>query len=415
MNPIAILVLVLILLRLAARLVLALLDRRHVRERSGALPPSLASLADPETFGKSVEYTLAKNGFGMVQETFSQALLLALLFSGLLPALASVLGAGPLGQAGFFVAALLLLELADLPLDWWRTFRLEERFGFNRNTPGLWAADAAKGMLVQAALTWPVVLLVLELASWLGRSWWLWGFAAVGAFQVALTLVYPRWIMPWFNTFKPLEEGGLKERLLKLAGRCAFPVNDLKVMDGSRRSRHSNAFFTGFGRFRRIVLFDTLLAQLDEAEVEAVLAHEIGHSKKGHTLKFTLLSLAFTLGGFALAGWLGRLPAFAAAFGLGRAGMGATLLLLVLCGPAVLFWISPLLSGLSRAYEYQADAFASLEAGVEGGPRFLISSLKKLQKENLGNLFPHPATVLFTYSHPPLVQRVARLESYEEP
>lgn len=398
-------------MRWAARLLLADLNRQQVQRHAGDVPESLQSSVTPETSHRSADYTLAKNRFGMVQDLFEHAVLASLLVFGFFPWLEKALmprvGAGDLGRAVFLLAALAAWEATSLPFGWWQTFRLEARYGFNRSTPGLWAADLAKGLVIQWAIALPVLLLLFKLVRALGSGWWLWGFGAVSLIQLVLMVAYPRFIMPLFNKFTALPEGALKEKLLALCARLKFPVRDLKVMDGSRRSSHSNAFFTGFGNFRRIVLFDTLVAQLDPAELEGVLAHEIGHSKKRHVTKQLAISLAGTFLLFWMLPQIQARPEIARAFGFGHSDLAVTLLLVFLLLGLATFWLSPLASALSRRYEYQADRYAAEEGTVGAGP--LITALVKSQKENLGNLYPHPVVVFFYYSHPPLVQRLEKL------
>jgi STE24 endopeptidase len=311
-------------------------------------------------------------------------------------------------MAGFLFVAGALLTLARLPLDWHAQFRLEERFGFNTTTRRTWWVDRVKGFFLAVALGYPVLVLVLKIVEWSGDRWWLWAWAAVLGFQLIIAVLAPVLILPLFNKFTPLPEGGLRERLLALARRTAFRTRNIQVMDGSRRSRHSNAFFTGFGRFRRIVLFDTLVQQLNEAELEAVLAHEIGHFKKKHIPKMLLFSAVSSLAGFYLIAVLARQEWLYRAFGFEQGSIVPALLLFGLLSGLVTFWFSPLAHAWSRRYEYQADAFA---AEVMSEARSLISALRKLNEKNLSNLTPHPIYSSFYYSHPTLLEREQALEA----
>jgi STE24 endopeptidase len=311
------------------------------------------------------------------------------------------------GDSAWSMAAFLLLvgvglSLPGLPLDWYDQFRLEERFGFNTTTAKLWWLDRVKGLALSVLLGYPLLLLILALARWSGAAWWIWAWAALLAFQLLMAVLAPVIILPLFNKFTPLPEGSLRARLLALAGRTQFRAQSVQVMDGSKRSRHSNAFFTGFGKFRKIVLFDTLLQQLDEGELEAVLAHEIGHYKKRHIPKMLLASSAGTLAGFYLLSRLTRQPWFLHSFGFEPGNLVLALLLFGLLSGVVTFWLSPLAHAWSRRYEYQADAFA---AKVMEGSRALISALRKLNEKNLSNLTPHPLYSGFYYSHPTLMER----------
>jgi STE24 endopeptidase len=249
----------------------------------------------------------------------------------------------------------------------------------------------------------PLLVLVLQCFAWAGALWWLWAWAALLAFQLLMSVLAPVLILPLFNQLTPLPEGALRERLLALAQKTSFRAASIQVMDGSKRSKHSNAFFTGFGRLRKIVLFDTLIAQLAEPELEAVLAHEIGHWRRRHIVKMLTLSAAGSLIAFAALAWLARQSWFAGAFGFPpAAGLAPVLVLFGLLAGVVLFWFSPLTHGLTRRYEYEADAFAK---DVMGDAAPLVSALRKLNEKNLSNLTPHPFYSGFYYSHPTLVER----------
>jgi STE24 endopeptidase len=297
----------------------------------------------------------------------------------------------------------------DLPLEWFAQFHLEEEFGFNTTTPGLWWLDRLKGLGLALVLGLPLLALILLLAGRLGAGWWIWAWVCLAAFQLVMMILAPVLIMPLFNKFTPLPEGPLREALLDLGRRAGFRARDIQVMDGSKRSRHSNAFFTGLGRFRKIVLFDTLIRQLDPPELASVLAHEIGHCKKGHIPKM----IALALGGWLLAFWvmavLARADWFLPPFGFAAGEMAPALLLFALLSGLATFWVSPLFHGLSRRHEYEADAFA---AELVQGNAPLISALRKLNEKNLSNLTPHPFYSGFYYSHPTLLEREAALKSW---
>ncbi len=279
----------LILARLAAELWLATLNRRHVLRHAGEIPKAFRGTIDEPTYKKSVAYTLAKERFGNIVEIYSTAILLMVLFSGILPWTFHRFSQGP-AQSAWTMAAFLFavgvaMSLPGLPFDWFSQFRLEEKFGFNTTTPKTWWSDRLKGLLLALVLGYPLLVLILKIVQWTGAGWWLWAWAALLAFQFLMLVLAPVLILPLFNKFTPLPDGSLRERLLALAQRTQFRAQSIQLMDGSKRSRHSNAFFTGFGRFRKIVLFDTLVQQLTEPELEAVLAHEIGHFKKKHIPK----------------------------------------------------------------------------------------------------------------------------------
>ena len=306
-------------------------------------------------------------------------------------------------MAVFLLAAGLLLTLPALPFDWHcGQFRLEQRFGFNTTTQKLWWTDRVKGLLLALALGGPLLVLILKLVDRTGARWWLWAWAALLVFQLVMMVLAPVLILPLFNKFTPLPEGGLRERLLGLGRRTGFTAQSIQVMDGSKRSRHSNAFFTGFGRFRKIILFDTLIQQLTEPELEAVLAHEIGHYKKRHIPKMLAWSAVSTLAGFWLIAVLAKQAWFYRAFGFEPVSLAPALLLFALLSGLVTFWFSPLAHAWSRRCEYQADAYA---AQTMNGPQPLIGALRKLNEKNLGNLTPHPLYSGFYYSHPTLLER----------
>jgi STE24 endopeptidase len=317
-------------------------------------------------------------------------------------------GSSTLAMAGFLFVTGIALSISGLPFAWYAQFKLEERFGFNTTTTKTWVLDRMKGFLLAGLLGYPLLALVLKLIEWTGANWWLWAAAIVIAFQLLLLLVAPAIIMPLFNKFTPLPEGTLRERLFALAQRTKFPTRSIEAMDGSKRSRHSNAFFTGFGRFRKIVLFDTLIAQLTEPELESVLAHEIGHYKKRHVLKLLGVSIAGVLVAFAAIAWLARQQWFYRAFGfehqggLAAANVVPAMLLFGLLAGTISFWVSPVVHIWSRRFEYEADAFARATMG-EAQP--LIRALRKLSEKNLSNLTPHPLYSGFYYSHPTLLER----------
>jgi STE24 endopeptidase len=397
---------VLALARWAAELWLAHVNRRHVLANADEIPVAFKEIIDPATYAKSVEYTLAKGRFGQINDSYSTALLLLVLFSGVLPMALSFfknwMGPSAWAMAAFLFAVGLAMTLAGLPFDWYEHFRLEEKFGFNTTTPKTWWADGLKGFLLAILLGYPLLVLILKFTEWTGDWWWLWAWVALLAFQLLMVVLAPVLILPLFNKFTPLPEGGLRERLLALAGRTNFHARNLQVMDGSKRSKHSNAFFTGFGRFRKIVLFDTLIQQLTEPELEAVLAHEIGHFKKKHIPKMLAFSAFSSFAGFFLISILAKKVWLYRAFGFEPGSIAPALLLFGLLSGTVMFWFSPVAHWWSRRHEYEADAFA---ANVMNEPNSLIGALRKLNEKNLSNLTPHPLYSGFYYSHPTLLER----------
>ncbi|HSS17283.1 MAG TPA: M48 family metallopeptidase [Candidatus Dormibacteraeota bacterium] len=412
MQLFAIIALILILARVVTELWLSGLNQRHVREHADEVPPVFRGIIDAAMYRRSIDYTLAKSRFGDIVNVFDTVVLIAVLFSGLLPwvfgRFSVSLGTSTLAMAGFLFLTGMALSIPGLPFAWYAQFKIEERFGFNTTRMKTWIADHIKGLLLALLLGYPLLLLVLKLIEWTGTNWWLWAAAVVIAFQLFLLFIAPAIIMPLFNKFTPLPEGELRQRLFGLAQRTHFPTRGIEVMDGSKRSRHSNAFFTGLGRFRKIVLFDTLIAQLTEPELESVLAHEIGHYKKRHVIKMLSVSIAGVVVAFAAIAWLARQQWFYRAFGFEYQGgfaaahfVPAILLFAMLAG-TISFWFSPLLHIWSRRFEYDADAFARVAMGES---QSLIQALRVLTKNNLSNLTPHPLYSSFYYSHPTLLER----------
>src|SRR6266480_4718198 len=417
MPPFAVIALILILARATTELWLSRLNQRHVRARANEVPAAFRRMIDEATYRRSVDYTLAKSCFRDVAGVFDTVMLIAVLFSGVLPwafrRFSANFGTSVWAMAGFLFVTGIALSIPALPFAWYAQFKLEERFGFNTTSIKTWILDRVKGFLLAVLLGYPLLALVLKLIEWTGANWWLWAAAVVIAFQLLVLLIAPAIIMPLFNKFTPLPEGTLRERLFALAQRTDFPTRSIEVMDGSKRSRHSNAFFTGFGRFRKIVLFDTLVAQLTEPELESVLAHEIGHYKKRHVLKLLGVSVAGVFVAFAVIAWLARQQWLYRAFGFEyRGGFAATnvvpaMLLFALLAGTISFWVSPFVHIWSRHFEYEADGFAR---ATMGEAQLLIQALRKLSEKNLSNLTPHPLYSAFYYSHPTLLEREGALQ-----
>ena len=317
---------------------------------------------------------------------------------------------GPLATQMALVAGFGLISGAlDLPFTLYSTFRIEERFGFNKMSLQLWLADLFKSTLVGMVIGLPIVALILWLMNSAGPLWWLWAWAVWMGFNLLVLVLYPTVIAPIFNKFKPLEDDSLKARVTALMQRCGFAAKGLYVMDGSKRSAHANAYFTGFGAAKRVVFYDTLLKQLSPAEVDAVLAHELGHFKHKHIIQRIVMLFAMSLAGFALIGYLSQQIWFYTGLGV-RPNLGApndalALLLFMLAVPLFSFFISPLMAQLSRQHEFQADAYAAMQ--TDG--RDLASALLKLYQDNASTLTPDPVFVKFYYSHPPASERLARM------
>lgn len=414
MNHVLAAALALLLAKAVAEITLARLARsRALALRAAPTPPPVADIFPARAdYERALDHAAARTRDTILAETIDAAVGCALLAGGM----AAISGAvraslGATGVTTESLAALAVFAVMSLPgliPDALATFGTEARFGFNRTTPRLWIADKAKGALVSL----PLGFLVFTALAWFLREfpagWWLASAVFVLVFQIVVAAVFPVLLLPLFNKLTPLPEGPLKNRLLALAARAGFPAAAVLVMDGSRRSSRANAFFAGMGRARRIVLFDTLVEKLSAEELEAVLAHEIGHWKRGHILKSLALSAAITAGVFALLGLVARRPELLRAFGfdlppgVAAPRFGDLMPAAFLPLAALLWWIAPLTNALSRKHEYEADAFA---AGLCSGPAPLLSGLKKLQAANGGNPLPHPACAIFHHSHPTLPER----------
>lgn len=402
---------------LAVKFWLATRQIRHVARHRDAVPAAFAGQMSPEAHRKAADYTVAKARLALVELAAGSAVLLAWTLLGgldaLNQALVAALGEG-LGQQLALLAAFGAIgALIDAPFDLYRHFVVEARFGFNRMTWRLWLADGAKSALLSAALGLPLAALILWLMGAAGTLWWLWAWGVWMGFNLLLLLVYPSFIAPWFNKFQPLADEALKSRVTALMQRCGFAARGLFVMDGSRRSAHANAYFTGFGAAKRVVFYDTLLARLSPDEIDAVLAHELGHFKHRHVIQRIVLMFAASLAGFALLGWLATQPWFYRGLGVEPSLTGPNdalaLLLFLLAVPVFSFFVSPLFAGLSRRHEFQADAFAARQTrGADLG-----SALLKLHEDNASTLTPDPVYARFYYSHPPALERLAHLNALQ--
>jgi STE24 endopeptidase len=403
----------LVIARWLAEAGLGWLNQRHVQAHAAEVPAPFRDTVTPETYRNAVAYTLAKLRFGRLEDGWSTVVLLVALFSGLFPAthewVQGRFGESAWADAGWLFGVGMLLAIPGLPFDWWGQFRLEQRFGFNTTTLRTWLLDRVKGLLLAVVLGYPLLVLIVKLFGWMGDRWWVWAWAVMLGFQLVMMVLAPIVILPLFNKLTPLAEGSLRDRLLKLGERTGFNARTILVMDGSKRSRHSNAFFTGFGRFRKIVLFDTLIAQLSEPELEAVLAHEVGHYKRGHIPKMLAWAALSSLIGFWVVAWLAQQPWFTEGFGFAPdSGIAPALLLFGLLSGAATFWLSPLMNFWSRKHEFEADAYAAKTMGEASS---LVGALRKLTEKNLSNLTPHPLFSAWHYSHPTLLERESALKT----
>ena len=396
----------------ATRLWLTRRQIRHVRAHRGAVPPTFADTIPLAAHQKAADYTVAKSRVGMLDLAIGTAALLALTLGGLIDWLhgqwARLLEPGGLWHGVALIASVVvLLAAVDLPLALYRTFVIEQRYGFNRMTAKLFVVDLAKQALLAAALGIPLLLLVLWLMQKMGSLWWLYVWLAWMAFNLLVLLLFPTFIAPLFNRFTKLEDPGLAERIGALLTRCGFRASGLYVMDGSKRSSHGNAYFTGFGAAKRIVFFDTLLSRLAPPEVEAVLAHELGHYRLHHVWKRIALLFAASLGFLWLLGQLINESWFYRGLGVSQPSTAAALLLFMLVVPVFTFFLQPVSSLYSRRHEFEADAYAARHADSSE----LVKALVKLYQDNAATLTPDPVHSAFYDSHPPAAARIARLKT----
>ena len=394
---------------------------RHVARHRATVPAAFAQNISLAAHQKAADYTITKARFGLLELAAGTVVLMGWTLLGgldlLNQALLNWLGGGMVQQLALLLGFALISGAIDLPLTLYQTFVIEERFGFNKTTWRLWLADLVKSSAIGLLIGLPVAALILWLMGAAGKAWWLWAWCVWMGFNLLLLLIYPTFIAPLFNKFQPLQDETVKARVTALMQRCGFAAKGLFVMDGSRRSAHANAYFTGFGASKRVVFFDTLLSQLTPGEIDAVLAHELGHFKHKHIVKRIASMFALSLLGFALLGWLSTQPWFYTGLGvqpnllgtrLGAASAptdALALLLFALTMPVFGQFVSPLFAMVSRKHEFQADAYAVAQtSGAD-----LASALLKLYQDNASTLTPDPIYVQFYYSHPGASERLARL------
>ncbi len=410
----------LLILGLIVKYWLALRQIRHVAQHRSHVPSAFSNNISLASHQKAADYTLTKARLGLLELALGTALLVVWTLMGGLHALNTwlldVVGnsyGGMAQQLALFVSFAVIGSIIDLPFTLYQTFVIEERYGFNKMTFKLWLQDAIKSGLLGALIGFPLATLILWLMGAAGQYWWLWTWGVWMAFNLLLLLIYPTVIAPIFNKFKPLDDEVLKARVTALMQRCGFAAKGLFVMDGSKRSGHGNAYFTGFGASKRVVFYDTLLSKLNPTEVDAVLAHELGHFKHKHVIKRMVALFALSLLSFALLGWLSSQTWFYAGLGvipnhMTNAGVpdnALALLLLMLALPVFTFFIAPLFAQLSRTHEFEADAYAIKQTA--GGD--LAHALLKLYDDNASTLTPDPLFVKFYHSHPPASERLARM------
>jgi len=393
-----------------ARLWLARRQMAHVAAHRDHVPPAFAEAVGDEAHARAADYTVAKTRHAMHELLLGTGLLLVFTIGGgiawLDAQIATQVGDGLLHGLLLIGAVSLIAGAAELPLSWRRVFGLEAGFGFNRMSKTLFLRDLFTKTVMTVAIGGPLMALVLWIMAGTGPLWWIWAWAVWAGFNVAVMALYPTVVAPLFNKFSHLPEGELKQRIEALLARCGFASGGLYVMDNSRRSSHGNAYFSGFGAAKRIVLFDTLISRLSPTEVEAVLAHELGHYKRQHVSRRLGLIFSVSFVVFALMGWLLQSPALFEGLGLGRVTTAGSLLLIMLVAPYLLFVLRPVLASYSRRHEFEADAYAAEHADAGA----LVSALVRLYKDNASTLTPDPVHSAVYDSHPPAAQRIARLQ-----
>jgi STE24 endopeptidase len=390
------------------------LSRRHqahIRTHRERVPDAFAERIPLDDHHKAADYTVTRTRLGMIELVYGSALLLAWTLGGGLEWLDQAWRGADLGPlytgTAVMLSAMFIMSLLDLPFSLYNTFVIEERFGFNRTTPGTYISDLVKQVLLALAIGAPMILLALWIMESSGELWWLYVWLAWMSFSLIMFWAYPAIIAPLFNKFSPLENETLKSRIQALLDKCGFRSKGIFVMDGSKRSGLGNAYFTGFGRNKRIVFFDTLIESLEPAEVEAVLAHELGHFKLKHIQKRLLTTAAMSLAGLALLGWLASQAWFYNGLGVSQASPWMALLLFVMVSPAFTFFLHPLMARLSRKHEFEADEYAVSQS--DGND--LIRALVKMYRENASTLTPDPLYSAFHDSHPPAPVRIAHISA----
>jgi STE24 endopeptidase len=383
----------------------------HVRRQRDRVPAAFASRFSLAEHQKAADYTRDRATIGLLDVVVGAVILLGWTLGGGVEWLAASVGAlpgSPLWHGVVAIVALLMINaVLDLPLSLWRTFRVEARYGFNRTSVSRFALDLGLQVLLTLVLGGPLVAAILGLMEAAGQRWWLYAWILWLGFSLLVTWAYPLWIAPLFNRFTPLDRPDLRQRIEHLLSRSGFRSNGIFVMDGSRRSSHGNAYFTGLARHKRIVFFDTLLEALSAEEIEAVLAHELGHYKRRHVLKRLVMVSAISLGGFALLGWLSTETWFYQGLGVSTPSPATALILFALAAPVFTLFASPIGAALMRRQEFEADDFAVQQTGAG----HLVNALVQLYRDNSSTLTPDPLYSAFHDSHPPAAVRIARISS----
>jgi STE24 endopeptidase len=409
-NGFSIIFLAALLTSLVVQLWLSMRHISHVRRNRDQVPAAFADRIALEEHRKAADYTITRTRFGMIDKLFGLLFVIGWTFAGgieLLDQLWRMPGWSPITTGvGFLISAFFIMSLLDLPFSAYATFVIEQRFGFNRTTIATFLADLVKQALLLVLIGTPLGALIVWLLAYSGGLWWFYAWLVWVGFTILMMWAFPRFIAPLFNKFKALEDDALRERIQSLLKRNGFRNSGIFVMDGSKRSAHGNAYFTGLGNNKRIVFFDTLMDDLDSAEIEAVLAHELGHFKRRHVIKRLVLMSLLSLVGLAVLGWLIEQPGFYRGLGVATPSGHVALLLFLFIVPPFSFCLQPFLARLSRLHEFEADEFAA----EQSSPRTLAQALVKLYRENAATLTPDPLYSAFHDSHPPAPVRIQRLE-----
>jgi len=411
-NTILVLFLSFFLMKLLWESLLILLNIKSSKAHAAEIPSFVKKYINKESYTRSIQYSITNGKFALINETAGALFLLLLILSGFFGIVDNYLYSLNIGSylhgLLFIFSIGLIFVFFSLPFSLYSQFVIEERFGFNKMTLALFFLDRIKALIISIIIALPLYFVLLWLLEVAGSWWWLLAFGFYTLFQLFITIIYPTLIAPLFNKFIPIEDGSLKNKINALLKKVQYKSKGIFMMDGSKRSKHSNAYFTGIGKTKRIVLFDTLINILKENEITAVLAHEIGHQKKKHIVKLLIISIFSVLLGFFLINLLLYYTPLYTAFGFSRISFHAILILLSLCSGAFTFILTPFFSLLSRKYEYAADKYAALQ--VKKGASYLINALLTISKDNLSNLTPHPLYSFYYYSHPTLAERVKALE-----
>jgi STE24 endopeptidase len=411
MNSFTIIFLIALAISYSVQFWLARRQSHCVAEHRSAVPDAFKDKVSLEAHQKAADYTIEKGKLGIIDGVIGVILLLLLTLGGVMNAffsfwsnqVDSVLVAGIAATASIF----LLMTLIELPISYYQTFVIEEKYGFNKSTHAQFIKDHLLQLGLGAIIGLPIFALILWVMDSVGTTWWFWAWVIIMSFSLLMSWLFPTVIAPLFNKFTPMQEGSLKERIQDLLTRCGFNSKGIFIMDGSKRSGHGNAYFTGIGNNKRIVFFDTLVDSLDEEELEAVLAHELGHFKRKHVIKMLIATAIMSLISLAILGWLVDKPWFFNGLGIEQSSNAAALILFMLVSPVFTFFMQPISAYFQRKFEFEADDFAAENAKATK----MISGLVKLYEENASTLTPDPLYSAFHYSHPPAAIRIAHLET----